>query len=244
MATIPGESPKLSATHPLQPNDFSDAKGQRRTSLLRLPSELLVQVLSYLLKPSRLALQHVCRGLYDPTPPLQAPMATQLSVCERNALYRANEENSNLRSGKRRCVTCGQLAPLNWFRSETAPICNWHDGWLMKRIVTAILEPEIQLRLQGLLPYLDCWVSFERRYCAHSKDIINWDVRDCNCRCEFCGHFKVTCYVRISQTDGRGLELDLVDGNGGLQMLERRRQDSPHGRPQERTMPVVALADL
>lgn len=214
------------------------------SSLFDLPSELLLEVLHYLLPPAQLSLQHVCHWLYERTPSMSAPAAIQNSPCERNALFRANEENALLRSGKRRCIVCRQLALFSRFRWDKTPICKWHDGWFFKRGIPDALEPELQRRLRALLSDLDCWVSFPRWYCAHSKDVINWDVGDCRCGCEICGHFDVTCFVRISAMDGTGRELELVGSHGRMEMSERRRQDGPYGHPSERRLPVLALRDL
>lgn len=216
---------------------------QNPRHLLRLPNELLHQILTSVPRPSQLALRHVCRELHNRTPPVpQLPMHRQQSVCEKNAIARANEENINLQAGKRRCIICGQLAQFDRFRFLNTPICNWHDGWLFKRSIPDTMEPHIQRRLEAVARHRDCWVSLERTYCAHTKDILNWDVPACNCECEYCGHFTLTCYVRISQDDARGLELDLVEGSEGLEVLERKRQDGPYGLPQERRVAVVPLA--
>lgn len=239
-----GEDHSLPTSDPRHIGRPSDIQRQHTRSLLRLPNELLHYILSYLPWPAQLSLQHVCRDLYGSTPSLRAFMAGQQSLCEQNVSLRANEENSNQRSGKRRCVTCGQLAPSTWFRRDTTPICKWHDGWFMKRGIPDTLELDLRRRLHAQSSNLDCWASFPRRYCAHSKEVINWTVRNCNCRCEFCGHFEVTCYVRISRTEGQGLELDLVEGEKGLEIRETKRQDSPFGRTCERMVPVVALSDL
>lgn len=168
-----------------------------------------------------------------------------MSACERNALLRVNEEQSNLAEGKRRCIICDALLPTTFFRSPAAPICKWHDGWQLSRSVPESLEPDLRSRLLEPQSYLDCYVSLQRVYCAHRKDIVNWHIRDCRCGCEFCGHFAVDCYVRVSETHGRGLVLDLVDdGRGGLEMQETRRQESPYGREEVRRVAIIPLAEL
>ena len=149
-----------------------------------------------------------------------------------------------MRAGKRLCVICGQCADMSRFRWDSAPICKWHDGWFMKRSIPDVLEPALQQKLHNLPPDLECWVSIPRRYCAHARNITDWDVRGVVCACEFCGHYEVTCYVRIARTNGRGWELDLVEGAKGLEMLETQRPDRPYARKCERRLPVVALTAI
>lgn len=113
----------------------------------------------------------------------------------------------------------------------------------MKRDIPEHLDPKLQAKLSKLPRDLECWIALERTYCAHRKDVIHWDIGECGCGCEVCGHFRVVCYVRISAFDGRGLILDLVDEGDVVQVVETRRRQSPYGRKEVRRLRVLALND-
>lgn len=234
---------RLSA-HDLRPSKISAATVCPTARLLQLPNELLLEIFNLLPKPSQLSLRHVCRQLHLRTPSTRSNTAGQPSTCERHALLRVNEENCNIRSGRRRCITCGELAPLTHFRWDAAPICKWHDGWFMSRDIPKQVEPELRSKLRSLPQDLKCWISLERVYCAHRKDVIHWDIGECNCGCDVCGHFGVVCYVRVSATNAEGAMLDLVDGEQGLDMMETMRRRTAYEGKKVNRMRVVALNDL
>jgi hypothetical protein len=184
--------------------------------LVLLPVELLLAVVDYLPVSSIISLKLTSRHLYEWLPTPSKATVARLSQCERIALERYVSEAAHLLLHQRRCIICGGVQAFDFFR-DVAPICKWHDGWFMAASHRPlVLEPSIRRRIRKLeLENSSCWVTIERSYCVHRREVLGWFMKDCNCECNACGHFLVRCHIRVSQDR---------DGLRGWQLVESADQ--------------------
>lgn len=169
-------------------------------SLDSLPTELLHLIASYLPRSALVSSKLTSKELLLRLPEPRVFVEIQREVCERHNLRRCLLERGRLQAGRRLCINCRQVAPLCRFRSD-APVCMWHDGAFLSLTVPVFLENSLKAQLAARIKRIEKteWIAVHRTYCAHTRDVIGWDIASCRCRCNCCGHFTVRCYVRLSK---------------------------------------------
>lgn len=174
-----------------------------KTTLINLPTEMLLLDTSYLLHSGLVSLKLTNRNLHHRIPPLGAGQLKTATACEKKATRRYIKERADELAGRRTCVLCDGLQPLLRFESPGMPVCKWHDGWFIAKSPPVYLEPGLLHRLaQCSRPSSSSrWFAIPRSMCLHCKDTLLWDVHHCQCPkggCDSCGMLKVTCFVRLS----------------------------------------------
>lgn len=172
-------------------------------SLLRLPTELLLQIHEYLPPDAILALKLSHPLLNEVLPQLRHLQNKMLTTCGRFALER-HRALSNGNPSHLRCILCKQIYPADMFTSPSSPAClttyapangilipeivdlpshccAWHVGRLT-RVIRAGPDGKNE------------WVSEPRRMCMHDGCIDGW--RECRCQCDSCGYQMVRTYTR------------------------------------------------
>ena len=190
-------------------------------NLATLPPELLTEITDHLQPSSQISLKLVNKSLSYGTPPV-APVDYR-DRCEVRAWRRFSRERENLQSDKKRCIVCDALELRRMFRDNT-PICRWHDGWFIKTYLPQWAEPSMKEMYQRLARNSTTvqWFAISREFCAHRRNVIGWDSHECNCECNSCGHFEVTCYLRLApqSDDLRSWEI-FGDGEGAPCVIEQ-----------------------
>jgi hypothetical protein len=184
------------------------------SNLEKLPLELLYEILKHLQPSSHVAL-HLCSRTLQRAVPTPRPSLLNASHCEREALKRYLYESETLRHGKRRCILCRTICSIGFFKSAS-PICQWHEGWFMALTSDRLcLEQSVRDKLERIRSMNHrCWIAMRREYCAHSREVIGWSASNCRENCNSCGHFEVTCYIRISPLDSIPRSWQLVHSTG------------------------------
>lgn len=196
------------------------------SSLTALPPELLLNILSYLSPSSRTSLLLVSKH-FRRWATSKIPSASEIhpsARCEYLALTRYIAEYALLRHDRRRCVICSAVLARDFFHSEVTPICKWHDGWFMALQAPVALEQRFRDMLTEVAQRGKTrWVATTRKYCVHQREVVEWHVENCGCRCGSCGHFDVTCYVRISARDDKPMSWHLrIDDSSTAIVVEKR----------------------
>ncbi len=166
-------------------------------TLAGLPAELLWAIHDLLPLPSRIAMRLTSREISVRLSLHNDTSKADSRPCDRRAAMRYLEEAELTRLSQRRCILCGAVQSVDFFRDET-PKCRWHDGWFVTSQIEALcLEAwvgEIARKVIAEGRSLD--LLLQRTYCAHARDVVGWFVDDCKCGCVSCGHFEVWCRIQ------------------------------------------------
>lgn len=191
------------------------------TGLSSLPLELLHQIASYLPIPALISLKLINPELYCS---IRLPAwfqqlrgkdgLQQLPACEQRAVHRYLNERRERQYGRRRCILCDTLQPLDGFLDD-GQACSFHQA----RLRWASNRPRPEAGGSGRLvsshpsaPESDSFRS-ESVICGHTKEIIGGDVRSCGCGCDSCSHCIVKCYTRFP-SETNSAELTFPESHG------------------------------
>ncbi|KXL46720.1 hypothetical protein M433DRAFT_152627 [Acidomyces richmondensis BFW] len=168
--------------------------------LVSLPTELLLEVASYLPLSAIISMKLVNKRLYHAIPIPRDYNIFRLVQCERDAVRRAINEHIDRRTARKRCVVCNTLQPLCWFRNCSTPICSWHDGRFMKSVVPVAVDGGIKFQYYKLVDAATetYWLALDRTFCSHCHAILGWEIPECRCACTSCPRITVVVYLRIS----------------------------------------------
>jgi hypothetical protein len=161
-----------------------------------LPIELIQKIANQVPVSGLISLKLVAKVLYfGLTSPPSGYLETA-SDCEKRAVRRYVTEREHILGGRRKCIICDGLMPLDMYRSWTEPVCRWHLGWFERAHViketsaTDSVETTITPRTM---------VAF----CGHCKEIQGFGLDRCACGsedvCESCGRWGVECRVKVAR---------------------------------------------
>lgn len=159
-----------------------------------LPNELIQQVGTYLPISGLVSLKLTTRQLYFQLPSPPQDYIKTAPECEKRAIRRYVAERCDKLGGRRKCILCNGIMPVDLYDGRAEPVCMWHQGWFERVIVV------------GKLPerYNDGTVDRQgrtRTLCGHCKLIRGWDVEKCACEvhggCESCGSWEVECRIKL-----------------------------------------------
>jgi hypothetical protein len=153
-----------------------------------LPIELIQKIARRVPVSSLISLKLVARVLYFGLPSPPSGYLETASDCEKRAVRRYVTEREHTLGGRRKCIICDGLMPLDMYCSRTEPICRWHLGWFERAHVikemsaTDSVEMAITLRATVAL-------------CGHCKEVQPFGLDRCACEsgdpCESCGRWEV-----------------------------------------------------
>jgi hypothetical protein len=164
------------------------------TGITTLPIELIQEIANHVPISSHISLKLVAKFLYlglSSPPPGYLEIA---SNCEKRAVRRYVTERYQILGGRRMCVICDGLMPLEMYHGRTEPVCRWHFAWFERLHVveefqgTQHAEATIAPRLTATL-------------CVHCKEVRDLALDRCACKsedgCESCGRWEVECSIKF-----------------------------------------------
>lgn len=167
--------------------------------LLALPIELIQQIATHIPVSGLVALKLTSRQLFFQLPSPPQGYIKTASDCEKRAFRRYVAERRDGSGGRRKCILCNGMMPLEFYGGRAEPVCKWHDGWFERIIFVAALPKR----------YGDATLVRQRRsrtLCGHCKEIRGWDVEKCPCEssggCDSCGSWEVECRVKLVEAVG------------------------------------------
>jgi len=95
---------------------------------MALPTELLQRIASYAPISSLISLKLIARSLYFKLPSPPSGHLDIASDCEKQAVRHYVTERIHILGGRRKCIICDGLMPLDMYHNRTEPICKWHLG--------------------------------------------------------------------------------------------------------------------
>lgn len=173
---------------------YQNASFSNAINLTALPTELIHQIATHIPTSGLVALKLTSKHLFFQLPSPPQNYIKTASDCEKRAIRRYVAERCDNSGGRRKCILCNGMMPLEFYAGRTEPVCKWHDGWFERVIVV------------GKLPerYEDGSVERQSRaktLCGHCKQIRGWDVEKCACEysggCDSCGSWEVECRLRL-----------------------------------------------
>lgn len=173
-----------------------------KVNLLSLPTEVIQTIANHVPTSSLISLKLTSRLLFlQLTSPPQGYMKTA-NDCETRAIRRYLSERQEAAGGRRKCVLCGGLMPLAFFRDHLEPVCRWHDGWFGKVLS---IEDTVNAGVIGEATTTGIGKKVKRLLCVHCRQIRAWDIEICPCKkrreeCDSCGVFEVDCFVRSTDS--------------------------------------------
>lgn len=162
--------------------------------LTALPTEIIQQIATHIPISGLVALKLTSKQLFFQLPSPPQGYIKIASDCEKRAIRRYVAERCESSGGRRKCILCNGMMPLEFYGGRAEPVCKWHEGWFENVLVV------------GKLPerYGDDTVDRQRRMrtlCGHCKQIRGWDVESCSCEhsdgCDSCGSWEVECRLRL-----------------------------------------------
>jgi hypothetical protein len=164
------------------------------TDLTALPTELIQQIATHIPISGLVALKLTSKQLFFQLPSPPQGYIKTASDCEKRAIRRYVAERNDGSGGRRKCILCSGMMPLEFYGGRAEPVCKWHEGWFERVVVVAALPKR----------YLDDTLDRQRRMrtlCGHCKQIRGWDVERCECEisggCGSCGSWEVECRVKL-----------------------------------------------
>lgn len=122
-------------------------------------------------------------------------------------------------------MLCDKVQEVHFFSREEVPICKWHDRSFFRpsRPLPSANGFRVQ-RWQAIEEYVTepIWVAEKRTFCAHEMRIVEWGVSTDTCECDSCGHFEVTCHVRISPYDDQPFSWEFSRNEMGRPCMEEK----------------------
>ena len=149
----------------------------------KLPTEVVLEIASYLPIPALVSMKLVSRRLFFAISIDKDFDVHRLSQCERNAVRRAINERKHLLAGRRWCLICMTPQPVHRFPDGVA-VCLFHKGRFWSGSVS--LRTDSQAK-GGLV---DLPVA-PRVLCTHCHTIRWQNERGCWCVCECCPRVKL-----------------------------------------------------
>jgi hypothetical protein len=176
------------------PWQYDEAGLSYPTTLTALPTEIIHQIATHIPISSLVALKLTAKQLFFQLPSPPQGYIKTASDCEKRAIRRYVAERNDSSGGRRKCILCSGMMPLEFYGGRAEPVCKWHEGWFERVLVVAALPKR----------YLDDTLDRQRRMrtlCGHCKQIRGWDVEKCSCElgggCDSCGSWEVECRVRL-----------------------------------------------
>ena len=171
-------------------------------TLNTLPPELLIEIFDFLPISSLISLTLVNKRFNSLIPP-KAYRYRTVCKCEETAIRRALEEPRIRRFGARYCRGCRSTYSDNqtYFHGPE-PICTQHNSYLESPELAKGMERGMKWLLRAHSRLCTSWITLNRTFCGHSRQIKRWKspLQFC-CSCDHCGHFEITCLVRVSRKD-------------------------------------------
>ena len=165
------------------------------TNLMALPTELIQQIATHIPISGLVALKLTSKQLFFQLPSPPQGYIKIASECEKRAIRRYVAERCDSSGGRRKCILCNGMMPLEFYGGRAEPVCKLHEGWFEHVLVVAKLPRR----------YEDGNVDRQKRMrtlCGHCKQIRGWDVVRCSCEygggcCDSCGSWEVECRLRL-----------------------------------------------
>ena len=170
-----------------------------KTTLVSLPAEIVLAITTYLPPSALISLKFANKRLNAIVPAPADYCFDELSQCEKRTIRRCINENTDLQSGRRRCLLCNTLQELRFFHDDSQ-ICMAERGRFMFVSPPVWLGREMRKRINRLHRNKEdaFWLAIPRTFCLHTLTIVEWTSTACSCHCDSCAHVEVTCYVRVS----------------------------------------------
>jgi hypothetical protein len=159
-----------------------------------LPIELVQKIADRVAVSSLISLKLVARVFYIGLSSPPSGYLETASDCEKRAVRRYVTEREHVLGGRRKCIICNGLMPLDMYCGRTEPVCRWHSGWsqrahvIKEMLATDSVEMTVPPRATMVL-------------CGHCKGVQSCGLDRCACQsgdpCESCGSWEVECRVGV-----------------------------------------------
>lgn len=152
-----------------------------------------------------------------------------MSLCEAAEVARSHGELRLKRAALRRCRLCRGDFPDDevWFEG-LAPFCRNHEGLFESPEIPEFIDEKTRQRLKAQARSGTCWVALKREFCCHQRRVKGWakPIEPC-CECDHCGHYDVTCIVRISRKDDVPISWERSKDGKWIVECDRSARESP-----------------